>query len=169
MMADVATRAATIDDLERIVEIYNYYVINTPITFDLVPAKPEDKIGWFRDHCDGARHRMLVAIENDRIIGFAGTGVFRERAAYDTTVETTIYCDYQVTGRGFGATMYRALFEMIANEDVNRIVAGITLPNDASVRLHRSFGFTDVGIFTEVGRKFDRYWDVVWMERPLKL
>jgi len=62
--------------------------------------------------------------------------------------------------------MYRALFEALKDEDINRILAGITIPNDASIRLHERFGFTRVGVFSENGRKFDRYWDVCWMERP---
>jgi phosphinothricin acetyltransferase len=61
------------------------------------------------------------------------------------------------------------LFDALRNEDIHRVMAGITLPNDASVKIHRRFGFTDVGVFTESGRKFDRYWDVVWMQRPLLL
>jgi len=61
------------------------------------------------------------------------------------------------------------LFDALRKEDIHRIMAGITLPNDASTKIHRRFGFTDVGVFTECGRKFDRYWDVVWMQRPLLL
>ena len=65
--------------------------------------------------------------------------------------------------------MYRVLLDSLKNEDINRVLAGITLPNDASLAIHRKFGFTEVGVFTECGRKFDRYWDVIWLERPLRL
>ena len=65
--------------------------------------------------------------------------------------------------------MYRVLIDALKDEDIRRVLAGITLPNDASVALHRRFGFTEVGVFTECGRKFGKYWDVVWMERPLRL
>jgi len=74
-----------------------------------------------------------------------------------------------VTGRGIGTILYKVLFDALRNEDIHRIMAGITLPNDASVKIHRRFGFTEVGVFSECGRKFDRYWDVVWMQRPLLL
>ena len=74
-----------------------------------------------------------------------------------------------MTGRGIGTILYKVLFDALRNEDIHRVMAGITLPNDASVKIHRRFGFTDVGVFTESGRKFDRYWDVVWMQRPLLL
>jgi phosphinothricin acetyltransferase len=68
-----------------------------------------------------------------------------------------------------GTLLYRALFELIAEEDINRIVAGVTLPNPGSVALHGRFGFRHVGTFTGNGRKFGEYWDVAWFERPLKL
>ena len=168
-MSDMKIRPATRDDLPRLTEIYNYYVINTPITFDLVPVTADQRARWFHEHTAGKRHRMFVAEDNGLVVGWAGTGPFRDRAAYDTSVETSIYCANDVKGRGIGAMMYRVLLDSLKNEDINRVLAGITLPNDASLAIHRKFGFTEVGVFTECGRKFDRYWDVIWMERPLRL
>ncbi len=168
-MNDVNVRPAVRADLPRLTEIYNHYVINTPITFDLKPVTVEERLRWFEGHAGGARHRLFVAEIGGTVMGWAGTGSFRDRAAYDTSVETTIYCAPDATGRGIGAAMYRVLFDALRNEDINRLLAGITLPNDASVKLHRRFGFTEVGVFSECGRKFDRYWDVAWLERPLRL
>jgi len=156
-------------DLPRLTEIYNHYIVNTPITFDLKPVTVEERARWFEEHAGTARHRLFVAEVEGTVVGWAGTGSFRDRAAYDTSVEMTIYCAPDATRRGIGASMYRVLFDALKNEDINRLLAGITLPNDASLKLHRRFGFTDVGVFTECGRKFDRYWDVIWMERPLLL
>ena len=73
-----------------------------------------------------------------------------------------------MTGRGLGVRLYAALFDRLADEDVHRAVAGITLPNPASIALHRRFGFRDVGVFSENGRKLGRYWDVAWLERDLR-
>jgi phosphinothricin acetyltransferase len=168
-MGATAIRPATRADLARITEIYNHYVINTPITFDLKPFTPAEREPWFDEHCDGRRYRLLVAEEGGRVLGYAGTGRFRAKAAYDTTVEATIYCAAEAAGRGIGKMLYRELFDALTGEDINRIVGGITLPNDASVALHRRFGFTPIGAFSQNGRKFGRYWDVLWMERPLKL
>ncbi len=168
-MADVKIRPAVREDLARIVEIYNYYVINTPITFDLEPLKVEQRVKWFEEHAGTKRHRLFVAEDAGRIIGYAGTGQFRDKAAYDTSVETTIYCAHDALRRGIGSMLYRKLFAALRNEDIHRILAGITLPNEASVEMHRGFGFTEAGVFIENGRKFDRYWDVVWMQRPLRL
>ena len=168
-MAAVKIRPAVRDDLPRLTEIYNYYVINTPITFDLEPVTVESRVRWFDEHSGTKRHRLFVAEDAGLIVGWAGTGPFRDRAAYDTSVETTVYCSHETTGRGIGAAMYRVLIDALKDEDIRRVLAGITLPNDASIALHRRFGFTDVGVFTECGRKFGKYWDVVWMERPLRL
>jgi phosphinothricin acetyltransferase len=167
-LKNIRIRDASRADLAAITEIYNYYVIHTPITFDTEPFTPEQRADWFDDHCDGRRYRLLVAEENSQIVGYAGTGRFRAKPAYDTSVEATIYCASGATGRGIGTKLYDALFEAIASEDINRILGGITLPNEASLVLHRRFGFKEVGIFSENGRKFGRYWDVVWVERSLR-
>ena len=103
------------------------------------------------------------------VIGYAGTMRFRPKPAYDTTVETTIYLSAEAAGKGVGSRLYAALFAALADEDIHRIVAGYALPNAASKALHERFGFQLVGIFHENGRKFGRYWDVAWSERPLHL
>lgn len=168
-MADVNIRPATRDDLPRINEIYNYYVINTPITFEIEPVTVESRAKWFAEHTAGDRYRMFVAEDAGAIVGYACTGPFRERAAYITSVEATVYLAHDVKGRGIGSALYRVLFDELRDEDIHRLLAGVTLPNEGSVAIHRKFGFTPVGVFSENGRKFDRYWDVMWMERPLRL
>jgi phosphinothricin acetyltransferase len=84
-------------------------------------------------------------------------------------VETTIYSAAETVGQGVGRKLYAALFEMLMDENIHRIVGGYTLPNAGSAKLHDFFGFKPVGIFSEAGYKFGRYWDVQWMERPLRL
>lgn len=168
-MAELTIRPVTRDDLPRINEIYNYYVINTPITFEIDPVTVESRAKWFAEHTAGKRYRMFVAEDDGTIEGYACTGPFRERAAYITSVEATIYLAHEVKGRGIGTKLYSVLFDAVKGEDINRLLAGITLPNEASVAIHRKFGFTPVGVFSENGRKFNRYWDVAWMERPRRL
>jgi len=109
----------------------------------------------------------VAADGRGQAMGYASSSQFRTKAAYDTTVESSIYCRAEVVGRGVGTMLYRALFETLKGEDVNRIVAGVTLPNPASLALHERCGFRQVGAFSSVGRKFGRYWDVAWLERPL--
>lgn len=150
-------------------EIYNHYVLNTPVTFDLEPYTVERRMTWFEQFSTTGRYRLLVAEDQDRVIAYAGTTRFRVKPAYDTTVETTIYCAPESVGRGLGSRLYSALFEAIHDEDIHRIVGGYTLPNRGSEALHERFGFVMVGVFRENGRKFGRYWDVAWTERPLHL
>ncbi len=167
---NVTVRPATIEDLPSLTAIRNHYIVNTHITFDTEPYLPENCAAWFEEHSDGKRYRTMTACEPaGNVVGYAATGPFRTKRAYETTVEVSIACLPGATGRGLGSLLYTALFEAIANEDIHRIVAGIAQPNAASNALHRRFGFTPVGTFSEVGRKFGKYWDVIWLERPLRL
>jgi phosphinothricin acetyltransferase len=166
---EIEIRAATRDDLPRLTEIYNHFVIHTPVTFDLEPWSVERRRAWFEQFGDTGRYRLLVAECDGRVMGYAGTTRFRPKAAYDTTVETTVYCAPDAAGNGIGTKLYAALFLSLAGEDVHRIVAGYVPPNPASAALHARFGFRPVGTFSENGYKFGRYWDVCWMERPLRL
>ena len=161
-------RPATPADLRAIVDLYNFYVANSPSTFEVAPVTPEARADWLAEHSGDGPHRLLVAEARDAaILGFATTSAFRPRAAYSTTVESSVYCRPEAVGRGVGSALYRELFRAIEDQDVERVVAGIVVPNPASLALHRRFGFRLVGTFTRVGRKFGRYWDVAWFERPL--
>jgi phosphinothricin acetyltransferase len=164
-MAHISIRTAIRADLPRITEIYNHYVMNSVVTFDIEPYTTERRAVWFEQFATRGRYRLLVAEEHGAILGYAGTTRFRPKAAYDTTVETTIYCAPAIANRGIGSALYAALFEALKEEDVNRFVAGYTLPNAASAALHAKFGFSPVGVFSEVGRKFGKYWDVQWLEK----
>lgn len=165
-MTAALIRPATLADLPRLTEIYNHYVVHTPVTFDIRPWQVEERVSWFNQFNLTGRHRLFVAEFDGQIAGYAGTTRFRVKPAYDTTVETTVYCAPESAGRGLGTQLYAALFESIAAEDVHRIVAGYVPPNSASEALHLRFGFRKVGTFTENGYKFARYWDVCWLERP---
>jgi phosphinothricin acetyltransferase len=165
-MSEVRIRSADRRDLPRLTEIYNYYVINTPVTFDIEPYTVERREAWFAQFGTAGRHRLLVAESDAGIVGYAGTIRFRPKAAYDTTVETTIYCAHDAVGKGIGRQLYAALFQAVREEDIHRFVAGYALPNPATAAIHEKFGFKVVGVFHENGRKFGKYWDVCWVERP---
>jgi phosphinothricin acetyltransferase len=168
-MADLVIRAATLDDLPSLTDIYNHYIRNSAITFDLNPFTPADRRAWFDDHGAPGPHRLLVAVDADgTCLGYASTSRWRPKPAYLTTVEASVYCHPDARGKGCGTALYRALFAALEGEDVHMIVAGVGLPNPASVALHRRFGFQSVGVFHGVGRKFGQFWDVEWFERPLR-
>jgi phosphinothricin acetyltransferase len=160
-------RPARDGDLPAIVAIYNHYIVHTAITFDLEPYTVEARRDWFAQFGDSGRQRLLVAEDGGTLLGYAGTHQFRTKAAYDTTVETTIYCAPDAAGRGIGRALYEELFALVEKEDIHSMIAGITLPNDASVRLHERFGFRPAGVMHAVGRKFGQYWDVGWYERAV--
>lgn len=164
-MSNVEVRMAERRDLPRLTEIYNYYIVNTPVTFDVEPYTVERRQVWFEQFAPTGRHRLLVAESGGVVLGYAGSTRFRPKAAYETTVETTIYCAPDAVGKGIGKRLYAALFDLLRGEDIHRFVAGYALPNPATARIHKHFGFKIVGVFTENGRKFGKYWDVCWVEK----
>jgi phosphinothricin acetyltransferase len=169
-MSIYTVRPATLDDLRELTDIYNHYVVNTSITFDVRPLTVEERRPWFDDHGPAGRHRLLVAIAgSNACVGYATSSRWRPKAAYDTTVEASVYCRPDVVGSGCGTVLYSALFDCLAGEDIETIVAGVSLPNPASIALHERFGFRSVGVFHAVGRKFGTLWDVAWFQRPLRL
>ncbi|WP_327429412.1 GNAT family N-acetyltransferase [Streptomyces sp. NBC_01236] len=168
---EVQVRPGVESDLGALTDIYNHYVRETPITFDTAVFTPEERRSWLLSHPEDGPHRLMVATDADSqtILGYAASSAFRVKAAYDTSVEVSVYLAPDAGGRGVGTLLYEALFEALAGEDLHRAYAGIAQPegNEASVRLHERFGFRHVGTYREVGRKFGRYWDVAWYEKEL--
>lgn len=166
---EVQVRPGVETDLKALTDLYNHYVRETPITFDTAVFTPEERRPWLLSHPEDGPYRLKVAADADtqEILGYATSSPYRAKPAYATSVETTIYLAPHAGGRGIGSLLYKALFEALAGEDVHRAYAGIAQPNEASVRLHERFGFRHVGTYHEVGRKFGRWWDVAWYEKPL--
>jgi len=166
-MDPTRVRGAVSGDLKALTDIYNHYVKTSPATFDLEPVSLEARGEWMSRYAGAGRHRLLVAIVGDAIAGYATSGKLREKPGYLTSVETTVYVHPDRQARGIGARLYAALLAALAGEDVHRAYAAVVLPNPASVALHVRFGFEPVGLYREAGRKFGRFWDVQWFERPL--
>ena len=165
-MSSWHVRTAEPRDLPDLVRIYNHYVLTTAITFDIEPYTVETRRPWFDGFSGEGPHRLLVAEVAERPVGYASSGVFRAKAAYARSVESTIYLDPACTGRGIGSALYAALLDALcAEKSVHRAYAGIALPNPGSIALHERAGFRRVGTLREVGFKFDRYWDVSWFEK----
>jgi phosphinothricin acetyltransferase len=165
MTDPVQIRHVEQNDLPALLEIYNHYVRETAITFDIEPRTLEQRQAWLDGFGGSGRYQCFVAVKDGRAIGWASSQRYHERAAYDTTVMTGIYLAPDLCGQGLGRRLYTTLFEALAVEDIHRLVAGITLPNAASMRLHRALGFEEAGLYREVGRKFGRFWDVAtWLK-----
>jgi len=166
-MSDVSIRRVEQSDLPALLDIYNHYVINTPITFDIEPRTLAQRQEWLDQFKPTGRFQCFVAVRGGKAIGWASSVKFKDRAAYDTSVESGIYLAPNETGRGLGRRLYATLLEALAREDIHRAFGGVTQPNEASVGLHLAMGFRHVGTYKEVGRKFGRFWDVAWYERPV--
>jgi phosphinothricin acetyltransferase len=165
-MQDVSIRPGRESDLGDLVAIYNHYILHTAITFDLEPCTLDARRAWLAPLLAGnPRHQLFVAEHAGRVVGYADSHQFRTKAAYDPSVESSVYLEPAAQGRGLGARLYQTLFDALGDQDVHLIMAGITLPNDRSIALHRRFGFQSCGVMREVGRKFERYWDVEWFQR----
>jgi phosphinothricin acetyltransferase len=164
---NVAVRAAAAGDLEALNEIYNRYVTEAHYTFDIEPMTIETRRDWFSHYAESGPHHVLVAVSDESVVGYASSSRFRPKVGYNTSVETSIYLAPDAVGRGIGFRLYEGLFKALEGEDLHRAYAGIALPNPASIALHERFGFKRVAHFTEQGRKFGRYWDVAWYEKPL--
>ena len=164
---DITFRRAERADIPALLEIYNHYVLNTHITFDVEPRTLAQRQEWFSHFRARGRHQCFVATAESKAIGWASSHPFKDRAAYDTSVETSIYLAPGSAGKGIGRRLYGVLLDALLHEDVHRAFGGIAQPNDASVALHRSLGYAHVGTYEEVGRKFDRFWDVAWYQMAM--
>jgi phosphinothricin acetyltransferase len=160
-------RPGAADDLPALTALYNHYVTTSHVTFDIEPFSVEERREWFSHYGTRGPHRLLVAEDGGRVLGYATSSPFRPKPGYRTTVETTVYVAEEAGGRGVGKALYARLFAVLADEDLHRAYAGVAVPNLPSRALHLRFGFAPIGVFREVGTKFGRYIDVEWFERPL--
>lgn len=123
---------------------------------------------WIDERMANPRWPVVVAEDDEgRITGFANASAFDSRAAYETSVKVSVFVPPDTQGKRVGAKLYTTLFDRLAGEDVHRAYALIVAPNPASVALHQRFAFRHVSTLDEVGRKFDRYYSVMWFEKRL--
>jgi phosphinothricin acetyltransferase len=165
--ARVKVTAGTEDDLPAIVGILNYTAANSIARFETRPASVAERRDWFGQFSATGPHRLVVARGGDQeVLGYACSQRYRDHEAFRETVEVSIALDAGSRGQGAGTALYRALFDSLALEPSAHVaLAGIALPNDASVALHRKYGFTEVGTFREYAIKNGQYISSVWMQR----
>lgn len=164
--ARVMVTAGAEDDLAAIVGILNYAAANSIARFETAPTTVAERRDWFGQFSATGPYRLLVARRGDEVLGYACSQRYRDLDAFRETVEVSIALDAGSRGQGVGTALYRALFDSLAAEpSVHVALAGIALPNDASVALHKKFGFTEVGTFREYAIKNGQYISSLWMQR----
>lgn len=164
--AEVPTvELATMDDLAQIVDIFNQSAAHSIANFNTRPVTTAERSEWFGRHSSTGPYRLLVARRDASVLGYAACGPYRDHESFCETVEVSVSLHSACRRQGLGTLLYTALFEHLANQPVHVALAGIALPNEASVALHRKFGFTSVGTFREYALKHGQYISSLWMER----
>ena len=162
----ISLRAAEISDAEAIRTIYNHEVVHTAATFDLVPRTLDDQVSWLQAR-SGAFSAIVAIDDTGEVVGFGALSPYKERAAYRTSVEDSVYVRRDLGGQGVGSLILGRMVEVAADSGFHAIFARINASGEASIALHRKWGFELVGIEREVGRKFNRWHDVALMQRLL--
>jgi phosphinothricin acetyltransferase len=155
-------RAVKLSDSRTIAEIYNYYIEKSPATFEEVPVTVSDMEKRIQELKKDFPY--LVYEENGEIVGYAYVHQYHPRSAFRFTLEDSIYLRNGFQGKGIGKALLGELLRKLKNNNIHAIMASITIPNEKSIALHESFGFKKVGIFKEVGKKFNKWHDVGYWE-----
>jgi phosphinothricin acetyltransferase len=158
-------RLAIPSDAEAIRAIYNVEVTESTNTFDLVPRTAEQQHAWLAEHA-GA-HPAIVAVSDGDVVGYGSLSPYKERPAYATTVEDSLFVHREHRGEGVGRRLLEELLRLAADHGFHAVIGRIVGDNAASIRVHVACGFVHVGVEKEVGRKFGRWLDVVELQKLL--
>lgn len=161
-------RRAADADADGINAVYNPFILDSPATFETEPYTTAARLDWFAQRVGDPRYPVFVAVDAaGSICGFSSASPFDPRQAYATSVKVSVFVAPRCFAQGVGRSLYAALFEALRGEDLHRAYGLVTAPNPASVALHKAFGFNHVATLDEVGRKFGRYYSVLWFEKRL--
>lgn len=164
-MNDYNIRTINIEDAEKVLAIYAPYILNSNISFEYVVPSIKD----FKQRIETVtkEYPWLVCEYDGKILGYAYGGQHRGRTAYKWSVESAIYMAEDFCGKGVGKLLYQTLFERLKEQGYVNVFAGMTLPNEKSVRLHTALGFEMIGVFKNIGYKNNQWHDVQWMQLNL--
>ena len=160
-------RDATLEDAEAIRAIYNDAVLNTTAVFDYAAREPQAQRDWLQMKA-GQNLPVLVAEDAGRVLGYCSYGPFRPWPAYLYTVENAIYIAPQSRGKGIGTLLLGPLLQIAKSRGLRTMIAGITADNTASLRLHEKLGYAHAGLIREAGWKFERWLDLVFLQKMLQ-
>ncbi len=158
MNKTILIRNAALSDLDAITEIYNEAILTTTATFDTEPKSTAERLQWFQSH--GERHPILVAVVDEKVVGWTSLSRWSERRAYDDTGETSFYVKSEYRGQGIGRKLKQAIIDEARRLRYHTIIARVVSESNASLHLNESFGFVHIGTMKEVGRKFGKLLDV---------
>jgi len=158
----VSIRPATEADLPVINDIYNHYVLHSTCTYQEEPEPMESRLRWFHHHSEP--HPVTVAVAGEEVVGWGSLSAYHARSAYRRTVENSIYVHHQLHRRGIGSMLLKDLIARGRELGHRAIIAGIDGDQPASIALHTRFQFENVGRLKQVGFKFGRWLDVIYME-----
>jgi phosphinothricin acetyltransferase len=161
----VLIRHATDEDVPGIAAIRAHYVLNSHSTFDTVPPTTEEMREWISQFADGTPYQLLVAVEDDVLLGYAATLRYRPKPAFDGTVELTVYLAPNSRSRGVGSALYTELFARSARQGTRTYLAGVALPNAESLAFHQRHGFVEVGTFIDSAQKWGRPISSTWLQK----
>ena len=159
-------RDATAADIPAIRTIYNDMILHTTAVYDEDPHSLEKRMQWYNDRT-AQGFPILVAEENQRILGFASYGTFRPWQGFRHTVEHAVYVAESEQGKGIGRLLMEQLIQRAQQQGIHVMVAGIDAANQSSIQLHEKLGFETAGVLKQVGRKFDRWLDLQFMTKQL--
>jgi L-amino acid N-acyltransferase len=162
MKTQYAIRPASESDLVAINDIYNHYVVHSTCTYQEEPESIESRKGWFARH--GPNHPVIAAEDGGKVVGWGSLSAFHGRCGYRHTVEDSIYIHHEHHRRGIGALLLTELIARARNLGHHAIIAGIDGEQTPSIALHAKFHFEKVGHLKEVGVKYGRWLDVIYME-----
>jgi len=158
-MSDLIIRKPLSTDTQKICDIYNHYVANTAITFEVEPVTLSEMERRIKGIVNNGFPYFIGEVGN-KVIGYYYINTWNKRKAYDSTAEITIYLDKDEKGKGYGSILFLHLLKHLDKNKYHVLLAGITIPNEGSIRLHEKFGFKKVSHMKEIGRKFDEWRDV---------
>jgi phosphinothricin acetyltransferase len=165
-MHELSLRLAVASDLPAINAIYNHYVIHSTCTYQTEPSTAEERSAWFNVH--GPQYPVTVVEEAGEVIGWGSLSRFHMRAAYRPTVENSVYIRHDRLARGIGRLVLQDLIRRAEAQGYHSMMAGISADQEPSVKLHARLGFVKVAHLREVGRKFEQWLDVVYMQKMIQ-
>jgi len=165
-VSDVGIRTATASDVPALNAIYNEYIVGSHVSFDADPWTDDERLAWF-DQRVALGYPILVAVINGVVVGSAWSGPWRDKAAYRSSVETTVVVAPGHEGAGIGSALMVGLLDVLAEAGFVLAIAIVALPNDGSIAAHQNLGYTEVGVLRDVGFKDGRFHDTMILQRQI--